>query len=74
MKFNMIKALLDSNILFKSKYYDELNVEHQLYHEVIEKFIIEKKSQMNKYENIRYKLYKKVKGLKFGSKYSGVEG
>jgi hypothetical protein len=50
MKYPIIKALLDSNILFKSKYYSELNLEHQLYFEVMEKFVKEKKSQMNGYE------------------------
>ena len=72
MKYNMIKALLDTNILFKSKYYDQLNLEHHLYHDVLEKYVKDKKQQMNGYENFRYKVYKKVKGLKFGSGHSGV--
>ena len=73
MKTNIIKALLDLNILFKSKYYDYMTVEHELYYEIIEEFVKEKKSQMNGYETFRYKLYRKVKGLKFGSVYSGVQ-
>ena len=64
--------MLDYNIIFKSKYYSELYVEHKLYFEVLERFVKEKKSQMNGYETLRYKAFRKVKGLKFGSSYSGV--
>jgi hypothetical protein len=55
-----------------SKYYSELTVEHLLYFEVMERFVRDKKAQMNGYENLRYKAFRKVKGLKFGSIYSGV--
>ena len=72
MKNNIVKALLDLNIIFKSKYYDEIYLEHELYHEVIEKYVKEKRDAMNPHENIRYSLFKKVKGLKFGSDFSGV--
>ena len=44
MKFPIIQALLDNNILFKSKYYDELHIEHRLYLEVVERFVNEKKA------------------------------
>lgn len=72
MKYNIIRAMLDTNILFKSKYYDELDVEHYLYHDVIERYVSEKKAQMNGYERMRYKIYRKVKGLKFGPSRTGV--
>lgn len=72
MKNNIVKALLDLNIIFKSKYYEEITVEHELYYEVIEKYVKEKKAAMNPHENIRYSLFKKVKGLKFATDFSGV--
>ena len=72
MRYPVIKALLDSNILYKSKYYDQLYVEHQLYNEVLKEWVTERKDAMNGFENASYKLYRKVKGLKFGSLYSGV--
>ena len=72
MKENIIRALLDLNIVFKFKYYSEMNVEHFLYFEVMARFVQEKKLQMNGYEKLRYKAYKKVKGMKLGSKFSGV--
>jgi hypothetical protein len=39
MKYPIIRALLDYNIVFKSKYYSEMNIEHQLYYEVMEKYV-----------------------------------
>lgn len=39
MKYNLIRALLDLNILFKGKYHDDLYVEHLLYNQVIEKYV-----------------------------------
>ena len=39
MKYPIIRAMLDYNIVFKSKYYSEMNVEHQLYYEVMEKYV-----------------------------------
>jgi len=47
-------------------------VEHLLYVEVIQKFVEEKKAGMNAHERLRYKLFRKVKGIPIGSKYSGV--
>lgn len=64
--------MLDYNILFKSKYYDEVSVEHFLYYEVMAKYVQDKIDAMNGYEHMRYKIYRKVKGLKFGSEFSGV--
>jgi hypothetical protein len=72
MKFNIICAMLDLNIIFKSKYYDELTLEHGLYYTVLKRYVNEKLDAMNKYEKLRYKLYKRAKGIKFGSEYSGV--
>lgn len=72
MKYNIVRAMLDLNIIFKSKYYSEVNVEHLLYFQVIERFVTDKKAQMNGYESLRYKAFRKVNGLKFGSAYSGV--
>ncbi len=72
MKFNIIRALLDLNILFKSKYYDEMSLEHGIYQAILIKYVNQKLDAMNNYEKLRYKLYKRVKGIKFGSEYSGV--
>jgi hypothetical protein len=35
MKYPIVRAMLDLNIVFKSKYYTEMNVEHMLYFEVM---------------------------------------
>jgi hypothetical protein len=72
MKNNIIRAMLDYNIIFKSKYFDEVNVEHFIYYQVIAKYVRDKVDAMNGYEHMRYKLFRKVKGLKFGSEFSGV--
>ena len=72
LRFPVIKAMLDLNIIFKSKYYDLVTVEHMLYLEVIEAFVAERKAAMNAHERLRYKLYRKVKGIPMASKYSGV--
>lgn len=72
MKYNIIKALLDQNILFKSKYYDELTLEHPMYYKVMHQYAKDKLDSMNPYEHFRYQLFKKVKGLKMGSVSSGV--
>ena len=72
MKQNIIRALLDLNIIFKSKYYDELSFEHGMYGKIVDNFVREKLNTMNPYEMFRYKLFKRVKELKFGTKYSGV--
>jgi hypothetical protein len=72
MKLNIIRAMLDLNILFKSKYYDELSLEHGLYYKALNKYVVQKLDGMNKHEKLRYSLFKKAKGIKFGSGYSGV--
>jgi hypothetical protein len=64
--------MLDLNILFKSKYYDELTLEHGLYYPVLQRYVNEKLDAMNSYERLRYKAFRHVKGIKFGSDYSGV--
>ena len=70
--FPIIRAMLDLNLLFKSKYYDELSLEHHLYTSFMKDYAEEKLNSMNGYEKMRYKLFKKAKGLKFGSEYSGA--
>ena len=72
LKQPIIQVMLDLNLLYKSKYFEILYIEHHFYNEVIEQFVREKKSSMNQYEKIRYRLYRKIHGLKFGSFYSGV--
>jgi hypothetical protein len=72
MYLPMIKAMLDLNIVFKSKYYDTFHVEHFLYGDVILDYVSEKKQAMNEYELMKYRLYRMTHGIKFGSKYSGV--
>ena len=44
IKLPIIRALLDFNILYKSKYYDIMHVEHHLYKAVLRKFVKERKS------------------------------
>ena len=44
MKLPIIRALLDLNILYKSKYYDLMHVEQHLYNVVLRKFVKERKS------------------------------
>lgn len=72
MKYPIIKAMLDLNIIFKSKYYDEMTVEHNFYLQALKKIVDEKLNAMNPYEHFRYRLYKRVRGLQMRSKYSGV--
>lgn len=72
MKYNIIKALLDLNIIFKSKYYDEMTVENNMFLQLLKKYVHEKLSTMNPYEQFRYRLFKRVKGLKMRTKFSGV--
>ncbi len=64
--------MLDLNLLYFHKHHGLLMLEHVLYFEEVKEFIDNKKAKMNKYERIRYSLYRKVHGLKFGSIYSGV--
>mmetsp|Transcript_27893 Transcript_27893/g.20899 ORF Transcript_27893/g.20899 Transcript_27893/m.20899 type:complete len:156 (-) Transcript_27893:21-488(-) len=68
----VVEAMLENNILFKSKYYDLLHLEHQMYEDVVVEFVKRKKQQMNAYERLRYRLYRKVKGVKMGNHYTGV--
>ena len=73
MYYPIILALSDLNFIYKSKYYDSLLIEHKpIFVSVAKEFINEKKASMNKYEKIRYRLYRKIKGIKMGSEYSGV--
>ncbi|CDW78409.1 UNKNOWN [Stylonychia lemnae] len=73
MKYPIIRALLSNNILYKSKYYNILHIEHQFYVPILREYVKEKKSKMTKYEFLRYRWYRKVNGIKIGSIYSGVK-
>ena len=44
MNLNVIRAMLDMNILFKSKYYDELSLEHGIYYSILQKNVANKLS------------------------------
>ena len=45
MHYPIIKALFDLNLIFKSKYYDTLTIEHRIYFDVIEEFVAETKAK-----------------------------
>jgi hypothetical protein len=68
----LFEALFDCNIIWKSKYYDTFHLEHALYADAAYEWLQERKAQMNSYERILYWLFKKSKGVKLGSRYSGV--
>jgi hypothetical protein len=72
MYYPIVKALLDLNIVFKSKYYDLFYVEHYFYGEVLDKFVREKKEGMNRNERLKYRFFRLTKGIKFGNFTSSV--
>ena len=39
MKYPIVKALLDNNIVYKSKYYNEMHIEHMLYKDVLRDYV-----------------------------------
>ena len=39
MKLNMIRAMLDLNIILKSKYYDQMSLEHGFYYPVLMRYV-----------------------------------
>lgn len=60
----MMQALLDLNILYKSKYFDIMHLEHFAYNELVLKDYIKNiRSTMSKKDMLRYWLYKRSKGV-----------
>jgi hypothetical protein len=57
MKYPIIKALLDHNIIYKSKYYNHMYIEHFLYKAVLRDYVKEKKSALSRYEAMRYRWF-----------------
>ena len=47
MKHPIIKALLDVNILYKSKYFDYLYVEHSFYWRLLDDYVLDKLVSFN---------------------------
>ncbi len=68
----LFEALFDCNIIWKSKYYDYFAIEHKMYAPVIHEWCLRKRASMNSYDRLMYMLFKKNKGIKLGSEYSGV--
>jgi len=66
--------LLDLKIIYKSKYYDLLYVEHGLYAKhVLGKYVEEIKKSMSKRDKFNYWLYQKSgKNFKLGKKRNGM--
>jgi len=66
-------ALLDLNIIYKSKYFDILYVEHSMYvNHVLKQFVERKKEELSFKERMQYKLFCRAKGVKLGTSYSGM--
>ena len=70
----IIQAMLDLNILYKSKYYDCMHIEHSLYGELaLKQYVADIKSQMSVREKLAYKYWKKTKDLvPLGKQYVGI--
>lgn len=70
---DMFQALLDLNIIYKSKYYDLLHMEHPLYGmHVLPQYIESIREGMSRRDRLNYWLYKRAKGVSLGSKYGGL--
>ena len=54
-----MRALLDLNILWKSKYFEFFHIEHQLYVQVAEDWLAQRYAGMNQYERLMFWLYRK---------------
>ena len=67
----MFQALFDLNIIYKSKYFDVLHVEHSFYLPVIKEYIDEIKSSMTTRDKVGYQLFVRAKGITLGTKRSG---
>ena len=69
----IFQALLDLNILYKSKHYDMLFVEHSFYvSEVLEPYVARIYSRLTRRERLHFWLYKRAKGIKLGTQSSGL--
>ena len=55
----MFKALFDLNILWKSKYHGNIEVEHSIYATVIKQWLAQRYLTMNQYEKLLFWLFKK---------------
>ena len=69
----MIQALFDLNIVYKSKYFDIMHLEHFLYNDlVLKEYIKNIRSTMSKKDKFGYWFYKKSKGVHWGSNFGGL--
>lgn len=67
----MFQAFLDLNILFKSKYFDIMHIEHGLYVDVLKQQIEEIKSEMSTRDKMAYKYFCRFNGITLGTQKSG---
>lgn len=69
----IFQALLDLNILYKSKHYDMLVIEHSFYvSEVLVPYVARIYSRLTLKERLHFWLYKRAKGIKLGTTTSGL--
>ena len=68
----IFQALLDLNIVYKSKYYDVMYLEHALYSNVLETYTQNIRSSMSKMDQAKYWLYCRSHGIFLGSKRRGI--
>ena len=64
----VFRALFDLNILYKSKYFDILHLEHAFYRYAVLEHIQDVKSQMSQKENLQYQVFRRTKGLVLGNR------
>lgn len=70
---HMFQALLDLNIVYKSKYYDMLYMDHQFYGmHVLGPYIESIREGMSRRDKINYWFYKRAKGVLLGSRLSAI--
>ena len=68
----IFQALLDLNILYKSKHFDLLHLEHLIYVDVLKPYVDAKKAEFSFMESQQYKVYCKAKGIKLGKRGSAI--
>ena len=70
----MFQALLDLNIVYKSKYYDVLHLEHGLYAKfVLRNYIENIKSEMTRMEKLGYRLFcRSERSFLLGNRYGSM--
>ena len=68
----IFEALFDCNIIWKSKYFDYFTIEHRMYAIVMHDWCYRKRATMNSYDKMMFYLFKKSKGIKLGTRYSGM--